>query len=122
VFDASGNQPQEPQAKRWFRRASRTQTILLNDPQQEGVMTDRKAVEPCKLSDPLASQKVGVKQHSMRRTTDNVSAGEGLRLFETQHVFRQPSDSALDALIHRGHIKQYAAGDVICRRWSAATP
>ena len=63
------------------------QKILLNDLQQEGVMTDRKAVEPRKTSDPPASQKVGAKPHSMRRTTDDVSAGEGLRLFLKHNRF-----------------------------------
>jgi len=90
---------------------------VLDNLQCEGVVTDRKAVETCKTSDPPASQKVGVKKHAVRRTADHLPAGEGLRLFLKHNTFfGSLSDNALDALIHRGHIKKFAAGDFICRR------
>jgi CRP/FNR family transcriptional regulator, cyclic AMP receptor protein len=117
VFDASRHLKTRFAGETTISGERRDTIDLPNDLQQEGVMTDRKAVEPCKSSDPPASQKVGVKQHSMRRTTDDLSAGEGLRLFLKHNTFfGSLSDTALDALLHRGHIKQYAAGDVICRR------
>ena len=43
--------------------------------------------------------------------------GERLRLFLKHNTFFGGlSDTALDALMHRGHSKKYATGQVICRR------
>jgi CRP-like cAMP-binding protein len=96
------------------RRAKRH---VLDELQYEGAVTDPKDVETCKSSEPPASQRVAVKKHSLQRLKEELPAGEGLRLFLKHNTFfGSLSDSALDALIERGHIKQYATGDVICRR------
>ena len=43
--------------------------------------------------------------------------GDRLRLFlKTKTFLGGLSDAALDALIRRGHVKKYLAGEVICRR------
>ena len=85
--------------------------------QGEGAVTDPKTAETGKSLQPPAAQKVGAKMQARRRTSTDVSAGDGLRLFLKHNTFFGGlSDSALDALIQRGHIKQYATGDVICRR------
>src|SRR5262245_15423234 len=84
---------------------------------REGAVTDPKPVETCEFPDPPVSQRAGVKKHSLRRLKEDLRAGEGLRLFLKHNTFfGSLSDSALDALIQRGHIKQYETGDVICRR------
>ena len=43
--------------------------------------------------------------------------GDHLRLFLKNNTFLGSlSDAALDTVLHRGHIKKYSAGDIICRR------
>jgi CRP/FNR family cyclic AMP-dependent transcriptional regulator len=43
--------------------------------------------------------------------------GDGLRQFlKTKTFLGGLSDAALDALLRRGHVKKYVAGEVICRR------
>jgi CRP/FNR family transcriptional regulator, cyclic AMP receptor protein len=84
---------------------------------REGAVTDPKPDETSRPSDAPATQKLGAKKHSVGRMKDDLPAGEGLRLFLKHNTFfGSLSDSALDALIQRGHIKQYTTGDVICRR------
>jgi len=84
---------------------------------REGAVTDPKPNETSRPSDAPATQKLGVKKHSVGSMKDELPAGEGLRLFLKHNTFfGSLSDSALDALIQRGHIKQYTTGDVICRR------
>jgi CRP/FNR family transcriptional regulator, cyclic AMP receptor protein len=84
---------------------------------REGAVTDPKPDETSRPSDAPATQKLGVKKYSVGRMKDDLPAGEGLRLFLKHNTFfGSLSDNALDALIQRGHIKQYATGDVICRR------
>jgi len=83
----------------------------------EGAVTDRKSVDTRKASKPPVAQKAGVKKRAPRQVKKDLPSGEGLRLFLKHNTFfGSLSDSALDALIQRGHIKQYATGDVICRR------
>lgn len=61
--------------------------------------------------------KIGAQGSSASPTTTDSLVRENLRLFLKNNTFLgNLSDSALDALIRRGHIKKYKAGDVICRR------
>src|SRR5689334_12748254 len=115
LFDAVATEDKDFQAKQRF--PVNVAKGCVGQLQGEGAVTEPKTVETGKPLQLPASQKVGTKMQAGRRTKADASAGDGLRLFLKHNTFFGGlSDSALDTLIQRGHIKQHAAGDVICRR------
>ena len=80
-------------------------------------VTHHLTVQACKSSNRPCLPTTGAQRHAARDTKDGLLVGEGLRQFLKHNTFFGAlSDTALDALMHRGHSKKYATGQVICRR------
>ena len=80
-------------------------------------MTHHLTVQACKSSGRPCLPATGAQRHSARDAKDGLLVGEGLRLFLKHNTFFGGlSDTALDALMRRGHSKKYSTGQVICRR------
>jgi CRP/FNR family transcriptional regulator, cyclic AMP receptor protein len=80
---------------------------------RESVMTDHPVHPVCGISDRAQPPRNCEKAHSAKV----MGTDERVRLFLKNNTFLGSlPDAALDALIRRGHVKKYSAGDVICRR------
>ena len=96
------------------RRGARKSSVTCNE---RVPVTHHLTVQACKSSDRPCLPATGAQRHSARDTKDGLLVGERLRLFLKHNTFFGGlSDTALDALMHRGHSKKYATGQVICRR------